>query len=69
MAKMCIRDRPGRLRRSLDSWNAPLPTETQRYQRWVVGMWDERRSDQSQHFEEWRAAGGERLLVAASAAD
>ncbi|MBK7780136.1 MAG: lytic transglycosylase domain-containing protein [Ardenticatenia bacterium] len=60
---------PGRLRRSLDSWNAPLPTETQRYQRWVVGMWDERRSDQSQHFEEWRAAGGERLLVAASAAD
>jgi hypothetical protein len=58
---------PGTLRRSLDGWGADLPTETKRYQRWVVGMWDERMAAHSAHFDEWRAAGGERLLSAADA--
>lgn len=58
---------PGRLRRSLDGWGSTLPSETLRYQRWVVGMWDERMAVQSAHFEDWRAAGGERLLSAADA--
>lgn len=58
---------PGRLRQTLGSWNAALPAETQRYQRWVGGMWRERREPQSPSFEAWRRAGGERLLLAAAA--
>lgn len=58
---------PGRLRQHLGPGGAALPAETQRYQRWVGGMWQERNDPRSPSFEDWRRAGGERLLIAAAA--
>jgi soluble lytic murein transglycosylase-like protein len=46
---------------------AALPAETSAYESWVGGMWQERRSPESPTFERWLAAGGWRLIEAASA--
>jgi len=53
---------PGRMRRHLDH-GEELPGETQRYQRWVVGMWRERHQPRSATFASWFAQGGERRLA------
>jgi hypothetical protein len=57
---------PGSVQRHVSSGD-PLPAETERYRAWVLGMWRERRSSHSQTFQDWLAAGGWRLVDAASA--
>lgn len=44
----------------------PLFAETASYQRWVGGMWRERRDADSATYRSWLAAGGQRLVDAAS---
>ncbi|MCC7019598.1 MAG: transglycosylase SLT domain-containing protein [Ardenticatenales bacterium] len=44
----------------------PLFAETASYQRWVGGMWRERRDAESATYRSWLAAGGQRLVDAAS---
>jgi hypothetical protein len=56
---------PGSLERHV-SGGTPLPAETVSYQTWVTGMWRERRDARSATFERWLAAGGWRLVDAAS---
>ena len=46
---------------------AGLPAETQRYQRWVSGMWAERRLPDSASYRAWWSAGGRRLVELADA--
>jgi len=53
---------PGRMRRHLEQGET-LPTETQRYQQWVVGMWRERHQPRSVAYASWYQAGGERRLA------
>jgi len=57
---------PGTVQRHLRG--AALPTETQRYQQWVGGMWRERHDARSPTFDAWWAAGGRRLVEMAEAA-
>ncbi len=57
---------PGKLQASVQDGTA-LPAETSAYKSWVSGMWRERRDDKSPTFEGWLAAGGWRLVDAASA--
>jgi hypothetical protein len=52
---------PGSLKKHLRD-AAPLSDETQRYIRWVGGMWRERRSDRSDTYAAWWRAGGSHLV-------
>ena len=54
---------PGTVLRHLDG--QALPAETNRYQAWVAGMWDERHLASSPSFEAWWNAGGGALVAAA----
>lgn len=42
-----------------------LPNETERYKRWVGGMWSERHNQTSPTFDAWMAAGGGALVQSA----
>mgnify|MGYP000942304488 CR=1 FL=1 len=44
----------------------PLFPETASYQRWVGGMWRERHDPDSPTYRAWLAAGGQKLVAAAS---
>ena len=52
---------PGAAQRALAG--GEWPEETQRYRRWVGGMWRERHQATSATFDQWMNAGG-RVLVA-----
>jgi len=55
---------PGHLLAHLDG--APLAAEARDYRQWVVGMWRERDQASSPTYRRWLAAGGWRLVAAAS---
>lgn len=57
---------PGALRLHLEEQN-PLSPQTQRYQTWILGMWDERGNKTSPTLNAWIRAGGDRLLARAQA--
>lgn len=52
---------PNKLKRHLNGAES-LSNETQRYMKWVGGMWRERRNPRSPTYAAWWAAGGERLI-------
>lgn len=55
---------PTLLARHLEG-RAQLSEQTKRYRHWVGSMWSERRAAVSPTFDEWLAAGGERLVARA----
>ena len=46
---------------------SPLAPQTERYQQWVLGMWEERDAPRSRTLNAWVEAGGGRLLARAQA--
>ena len=52
---------PNKLKRHLNGAES-LSNETQRYMKWVGGMWRERRNPRSTTYQAWWTAGGERLV-------
>jgi soluble lytic murein transglycosylase-like protein len=52
---------PNKLKRHLNGAES-LSNETQRYVKWVGGMWRERRKERSSTYAAWWSAGGERLI-------
>jgi hypothetical protein len=55
---------PGALGRALAGGS--LPAEAVRYQRWVGGLWRERREARSGTLDQWLAAGGQALVARAA---
>jgi soluble lytic murein transglycosylase len=58
---------PGKLARFLNA-EEKLSSETERYIRWVGGMWRDRRAQTSDTYGAWWRAGGSRLVERAASA-